>query len=363
MKYYQSKNVYEAALERIEYLYNEFPNVEVSISGGKDSTALMHLCIEVARKLNRLPVRAYWLDQEAEWRQTVEYMRLVQAMPEVAFSWYQIPFDIFNASSHDDDMLHCWREGDEWIRPKEANSIKENTYGVNRFHKFLDGYLGFLYPDEKACQLGGVRADESYVRFLAVSSATSYKHITYGAYLYSSPKHFLFYPIYDWRVDDVWHYISSNNLLYNKIYDAFFQYGIHPRAMRVSNLTHEVAVKNLMTVQDLEQDTWDSIVSRLDSANSIKHLQRAAITCPRELPFMFSTWREYRDFLLEKMITDEKVRNKMSRKFANCDKKFVGTRYETGIYMTEIETIIRNDHYFTMLNDKLAICRNKNTKS
>ena len=40
MKTYLDKNVYEAALERIAYCFQEFDNVLVSFSGGKDSVAL-----------------------------------------------------------------------------------------------------------------------------------------------------------------------------------------------------------------------------------------------------------------------------------------------------------------------------------
>ena len=38
MKFYLDENVYDAAIERIEYLFDEFDEVIVSFSGGKDST-------------------------------------------------------------------------------------------------------------------------------------------------------------------------------------------------------------------------------------------------------------------------------------------------------------------------------------
>ncbi len=57
MKIYLQDNVYEAALKRTERIFNEFENIVVSISGGKDSTATMGIALEVARKLNRLPLK------------------------------------------------------------------------------------------------------------------------------------------------------------------------------------------------------------------------------------------------------------------------------------------------------------------
>ena len=48
MNIYLNKNVYEAAKERIRFVYEEFKNVIVNFSGGKDSTTVLHLALEVA---------------------------------------------------------------------------------------------------------------------------------------------------------------------------------------------------------------------------------------------------------------------------------------------------------------------------
>lgn len=368
MKIYQAKNVYEAALERIEYIYREFPNVAVSVSGGKDSTVVLFLCLEVARKLNRLPIHVYFLDQEAEWRQTVEYMRVLQDIPGVDLHWYQIQFDIFNSTSHVDDMLHCWREGDTWMRRKEPTAITENNFGVNRFHDFLDIYLDKIYPGEPACTMGGVRTDESPNRAMALTTRPTYKHITYGKCLNSKDKHYVFYPIYDWEIADVWHYIAANNIPYNRVYDLMHQHGMHPRKMRVSCLTHEMSVIMLQDVQDICRDTWNDVVMRLETANSVKHLKGGALHCPDELPPMFSSWVEYRDYLLEKLITDPAINEKMARKFRQCDAIFQGTRHMNGLYKEEITAIIRNDHYFTRISnfmsrqDKIAAHKRRKRK-
>ena len=49
-KKYLSKNVYEAALERLNFVYDEFSENEIwlSLSGGKDSVVCFHLMKEVA---------------------------------------------------------------------------------------------------------------------------------------------------------------------------------------------------------------------------------------------------------------------------------------------------------------------------
>jgi predicted phosphoadenosine phosphosulfate sulfurtransferase len=53
MKIYNKQNVYDAALERIRYIYDEFPNIIVAFSGGKDSTVILELSLIVAKEKNR----------------------------------------------------------------------------------------------------------------------------------------------------------------------------------------------------------------------------------------------------------------------------------------------------------------------
>lgn len=68
MKVYKKQSVYDAALDRIRYLFDEFPNVIVGFSGGKDSTVVLELALIVAREKNRLPLDVLFIDQEAEWQ-------------------------------------------------------------------------------------------------------------------------------------------------------------------------------------------------------------------------------------------------------------------------------------------------------
>ena len=56
MKTYLNKDVYTSAIERYEYIFTNFDRVCISFSNGKDSGVLLNLAIEVARRLNKLPV-------------------------------------------------------------------------------------------------------------------------------------------------------------------------------------------------------------------------------------------------------------------------------------------------------------------
>ena len=64
-------------------------------------------------------------------------------------------------------------------------------------------------------------------------------------------------------MSDVWHYIVSNDLPYNRLYDMQYRYGVHLRSMRVSNLFHEIAVYQLFYLQEFEGATYAKLAKLL----------------------------------------------------------------------------------------------------
>ena len=118
MKIYSNKTVLEAALERIRFLFDEFPNIIVGVSGGKDSTVVYNLALQVAREKNRLPLKCLFVDQEAEWEATIDTITEIMENPDVEPKWYQMPIKLFNATSTTDHWLMCWDKKEEhrWMR-------------------------------------------------------------------------------------------------------------------------------------------------------------------------------------------------------------------------------------------------------
>ena len=50
-KQYTGKNVYEAFQERLQFIFEEFDNIFVSFSGGKDSGLLLNLTLDFQKNI------------------------------------------------------------------------------------------------------------------------------------------------------------------------------------------------------------------------------------------------------------------------------------------------------------------------
>jgi len=309
MKIYLKQNVYEAALDRIRFNFDEFENVIVSFSGGKDSTVIFNLTMQIAKEKDRLPQKVLFIDQEAEFQATIDYVEYIMTKENVEPLWFQIPIKLFNAASHNDKWLRCWDNKNEenWIRKKNDLSYKNNIFGTDRFKKIFGAIIKKLYPNQKTAYIAGVRTEESPSRFMSLTYWPTYKYITWGRIWSKHNGHYTFYPIYDWSFVDIWKHIHDNNLIYNRIYDYQYQYGLSIKDMRVSNIHHETAVHVLFYLQEIEPDLWEKVCNRLEGIHTAGQLGREQFY-NYDLPYMFNGWKEYRDYLLMNLITKDEDR-------------------------------------------------------
>lgn len=346
-RFYLTDNVFDAALGRVRWLFDEFPNIYVAFSGGKDSTVCLNLALQVAEEKGRLPLKVLFIDQEAEWQTVIDYVRQVMADPRVEARWLQVPIRLFNATSVTDSWLHCWEEGKTWMRDKEPDSIHENTFGTDRFGGMFIQTLKTWHPDEPAIIIGGVRTEESPGRLLGLTSSETYKGETWGRVNTRALDQFTFYPIYDWGFTDVWKAIHTNGWPYCPLYDQMYRYGIPVREMRVSNVHHETATRSLYFLQEFEAATWNKLTARLAGISTAGQLQDQ-FERPRELPWMFSDWKEYRDYLLENLITDPEAQASFRKQFGFTENRFHVSLHES-LWKAEVACILVNDYHGTKL--------------
>lgn len=343
MKIYQDRTVHEAALNRFRWLFDEFENIVVNFSGGKDSTVCLNLALQVAAEKGRLPVDVLFIDQEAEWRTVIEYIREVMADPRVNPLWLQVPFKIFNATSTIEPWLHCWEPGREWVREKEAIAIKDNLFGTDRFGEMFNRFCDHHFRGAPYINIAGVRCEESPARALGLTTYQTYKWITWGKKENARKNQFTLYPLYDWSYTDIWKAIHDNGWPYCAIYDYMYQYGVPVMEMRVSNVHHETAVKTLYYLQEIEQDTWNRITARISGLNTAKIL-RDDFMAPKELPWMFKDWRDYREHLLENLVTDPAVQAVFRKEFDQADALFDVEIHEE-LWKFHVRMVLKNNYH------------------
>lgn len=294
-------DVLEAAKSRISYLFDNYDNIQLAFSGGKDSTVLFHLLNDEAKKRDRKFI-LYFQDQEAEYQGTIDFVEWAMSQPNVIPLWYQVPIFMTNASSHQQLFLWAWGEGEKWVREKNKLAIHniDKRY-PKRFYKFNLWVGQELRKRPGSCvSIIGLRAEESpdrrFVMFGEDSNLFWLRKV-------NEPNKA--YPIIDWKFKDVWKYLIENNLPYNKVYDKMYMLGQDLRTMRVSNLVHEKAFRCLTDLQELEPDTYEKLEARLQGVHTAAiYGKENLIYSIKDLPDNFKTWKEYKDFLLENIHPD-----------------------------------------------------------
>lgn len=276
----EGRNVYEAALARTRFAFDNFDHLFVSFSGGKDSTAVLNVALEVARERDALPLRVVFFDEECISIETVEYAERVAALPDVDLEWYCLPVRHRNACSAEDPYWFPWapEDRDRWVRPLPPEAITA-----------VDGFP--LDPDERydiptVCErliwrghpgatagLLGIRADESITRRKAVSNKRPENFVIPTA----EPRYSKVYPVYDWRTADIWRAPASLGWDYNATYDIMEMAGITAGSQRCAPPFGEEPMQNLWMWAECFPDLWDRMCERVPGAAAAARYSRTEL--------------------------------------------------------------------------------------
>lgn len=169
--------VQEASEYRINWVLHNFSRVCVSFSGGKDSTVMLHTTAQLARKLGK-KISVLFIDWEAQFSCTIahcERMRLLYQDVIENFYWVAIPLTTQNALTQFEPEWQCWEPGAQWVRQPPEHAITDPAFfpfyqqGCT-FERFVQLFAEWFSCQRPAAMLIGIRADESYNRFLTISS-------------------------------------------------------------------------------------------------------------------------------------------------------------------------------------------------
>ncbi|HAY0219048.1 TPA: DUF3440 domain-containing protein [Escherichia coli] len=329
-KIFTGEDVLRAATERLEWVFETFPAVCLSFSGGKDSTVLFHLLAEVARRKERR-FSVLFIAWEAQYQCTIEHVRALQGQYRdvtEAFYWVALPLTTVNGVSQYQPEWVCWAPDALWVREPPAGAITDEGYfsfyqHAMTFEEFVPAFSAWFAgrrPGASAAILTGVRADESLNRFMGLTSRRKQRYADDKPWSTASPdgSYYTLYPLYDWKTRDIWIYNARSRAAYNPLYDLMYRAGVPLRNMRVCEPFGPEQRRGLWLYHVLEPETWARMCARVAGASSgsLYANESGAYFALRkriEKP-AHHTWRSYALFLLDVMPekTAEHYRNKIA---------------------------------------------------
>lgn len=326
---YLSINVYEALQERLHFLFEEFENIFISFSGGKDSGLLLNLVLDFKKKYYpERQIGVFHQDFEAQYSMTTEYVERTfkRIEKEVEPYWVCLPMATRTALSSYEMYWYPWDDTkkDMWVRP-----MPQHPYVINMENNPISTYHYRMHQEDLAKQFGrwyrlahgkkktvcllGIRANESLQRYNGfMNRKYGYKDTCWISKQFKDV--WTASPIYDWTSNDVWHANYLYRYDYNKLYDFYYMAGLKPSQMRVASPFNEYAKDSLNLYRVIDPKVWVRLVGRVQGANFTAIYGKTKATGYKNITLPDGyTWEKYTKFLLATL--PSKLRKNYMEKF------------------------------------------------
>ncbi|MBO5073582.1 MAG: DUF3440 domain-containing protein [Eubacterium sp.] len=329
IKQYVAQNVYDALQERLHFIFEEFDNIYLSFSGGKDSGLLLNLVLDYQKEhYPRKKIGLFHQDFEAQYTVTTEYIErtFAKLKDDVEPYWVCLPMATRTAVSSYEMFWYPWDDTkkEAWVRP-----MPEYDYVINLDHNPITTYRYRMHQEDLAKQFSrwykmshgnkktvcllGMRADESMHRYSGfLNKKYGYKKQCWISKQFSDV--WCASPMYDWSLNDVWHANAVFHYDYNHLYDLYHMAGLQVSQMRVASPFNDYSKDSLNLYRVIDPQIWSKLVGRVQGANFAaiygrsKAMGYRSITLPEG-----HTWKSYTQFLLETLPI--RIRNNYVRKF------------------------------------------------
>ncbi len=315
LKNYIGINVLDAARARISYAFDNFDTLVTSFSGGKDSSVMFHLVMDEAIKRDR-KVGVMLIDFEAQYKKTMEHAEEMfnKYKDNIDLHWICLPIKLRNAVSNFEPSWLTWdvERKSDWIREMPTmngvvSDIEQYPFfqpGME-FEEFIVLFADWYAGDGEVGVFVGIRADESLNRFRTI--AIHNKETKNGKRWTTkiTDKSYNIYPIYDWRVSDIWAYHARfPDKASNGIYDLMHKAGVSLGNQRLCQPYGDDQRRGLWLYHILEPETWFKLIRRVNGANSgaLYMGERGNITGYHSISKPDGhTWKSFSNLLLSTM--------------------------------------------------------------
>jgi predicted phosphoadenosine phosphosulfate sulfurtransferase len=318
-KYNKNKNVFDASMERIDYIFNNFNKIYLSFSGGKDSGVMLNLTLKYMKEKNITEkIGLMVMDNEANYDYSLKFMHEIikDNLDLLDVYWCCLPISLpCTVSSYEIDW-QCWgvNDKDRWIRPmpNEDYIINIDNHKFDFFYEnmgyeeFWDEFGNWYSKGEECACMIGIRTDESLNRYRAIVNDKKIMKDSHFWTKKNTDTVFNVYPIYDWRTEDIWVANAKYDWKYNELYDIFWKAGLTVAQMRVASPFMSESKSSLNLYRVIDPHVWNRLCARVAGANFIatygKQLNYRSFKLPKG-----HTWKSFTKFLLETLPNKSKV--------------------------------------------------------
>lgn len=259
-------DVLTLARQRVAVLFDRYDNINVSFSGGKDSTVVLNLVHEEALKRGQ-KFTVHFVDEEVIPPETETYVRRAMKMPMISrFDWICLPTKQRNACSRHTPWWIAWdpEVRDLWTREPPPEGIW-TLKGFDPARHGTRNLQELLHPKENGnvADVLGIRAAESLRRYRSVAKRVGDNWISRSS---TVPHVYTCKPIYDWSTADVWTAPEKFDWDWNRAYDRMQSFGIPRHAQRVAPAFAEEPLRDLPIWRECWPDMWDKVCYRVPGA-------------------------------------------------------------------------------------------------
>jgi predicted phosphoadenosine phosphosulfate sulfurtransferase len=366
-------DVLTAAKQRICLAFDNFEKICISYSGGKDSNVMMHLVMEEAIKRNK-KVAVLFIDFEAQYKYTVTAIEKSFKIykKNIEPYWVCLPIHLRNAVSVYEPFWKCWDADAKlsWVRKPPKIAITDEEFfpffkNGMEFEEFVPEFAEWYSDGIGTAFFVGIRSDESYNRYLTIASShkTMFDYHRYTTKVCENSDSYNFYPLYDWKTEDVWKFFGKNkHFHHNEVYDKMHLAGLSISQQRLCQPYGDDQRKGLWLFHLIEPETWGKIIARVNGANggSLYAKEHGNINGYRKISKPDNiTWKEFAYRLILSM--PQRTKEHYSNKIGIFVKWWIDRGYPEGIpdaadYNLEIakkvpswrrvcKSILRNDYW------------------
>lgn len=259
-------NVFDAAVERLTSLYRDNARVVVACSGGKDSTCCLELAVLAARATNRLPVEAFFVDEEVSIPGTAEFIERTMQRPDVSLRVFvRSAYWFVNAFARSQPFYKAFDPAakDRWLRQPFPNSEDAKYRDLSNIVD-IETYP-WNWEAVDMVKVVGLRAQESPRRSLAIHSSKG--HLTQPN---PTTQVISCRPIYDWTDGDVWLAIKKFGWDYNRAYDALYKANVRRKEIRIAPpVLGPQSLHVLTAARKIWPDWFERLCNRLDGVRRV----------------------------------------------------------------------------------------------